>query len=368
MKPYAIKILLLITVFLCIQNVWANDAHEIKVESTSEGAVNIRKGPGTEYAVVGQLQPGEWMLVNGEPNLEKEWVKASKMGVSGYVNTRYLRILEESHALQSYDGLNFFPVPSFMPKLKLWAWNLIVIFLSLFIVLWIVIAIIGKSESSFLSSLSLAGTTCIIWYTVSLGNDAFWFADPDVSGGWMWTIFYCAIFLILGFLYIYSSCFLIADGNEDLDDFADWVGATCGLCIYLIAAAVAKLWIDWVIWIGYIALGIGIIMQCYKILTSSGFTNSLLFLYTCIGIYIILEPFLYVLAIAAIFGLFAIVFLKGSTNGSSNYSGSSQVQYVIEGEYGKTITVTCSKYSPDSGYGDDGNRYERLPNGKWRRV
>lgn len=363
-----LKVVIVLAFIFCSETISAKDEHEIKVESTSVGIVNIRKGPGTEYAVIGQLNPGEWMWVYNEPNLEKEWVKASKMGVTGYVNTKFLRIVEESHVFESYKGLDFLPVPSFAPRLKQWAWNLIVIFGVLLILYWILFAIIGKSSSSFVWALSMACTSCIIWYVYSLGNDAFWFTDPDVSGGWLWTIGYGALFLILCFGYLYSCGYLIGDSCDELDEFQDWVWCLTGFCVYLILNAVSRLWIDWIIWFGYVALSVGILVQAFKILTSVGFWASVLFLFTCIGVYIILEPFLYILAIAAVVGLVAIAFLKGSTNGGSSSCGSDQVQFEIETEHGKSVIVTCSKYAPQSGYGDDGYRYEELPNGRWRRV
>lgn len=340
--------------------------HELKIETIGESKVNVRKGPGIEYEVIGQLSPGEWMWVKGEPNLEKEWVKASKIDLTGYINTEYVRIVEESHACESYNGLDFFPVPDFFPRLKVWAWNLMVVFLTLLISLWIIFVIIGKG-ASFIRALSVTCTACIIWYTRVLGSDAFWFADPQVSGGWLWTIGYGALFLIIGFAYFYISAMAVAESCEDLDEFENWSWGIGGVCLYLILAAVALWWIDWTIWFAYAALAVGVLVQAYKIFTSAGLFSTLLFLFTCVGVYIILEPLLYILAFAAIFGLVALAFLKGSTN-TGNACGSNDVQFEIVDEHGKSIIVTCSKVAPTSGRGDDGNRYEQLPNGRWRKV
>mgnify|MGYP001661062756 CR=1 FL=1 len=342
------------------------DLHELKIEAIGDSKVNVRKGPGTEYEVIGQLSPGEWMWVKGEPDLEKEWVMASKIGLTGYINTGYVRIVEESHAFESYKGLDFFPVPGFFPRLKVWAWNLIVFFFILLISLWILLRL-SRSVAPFLCALSVACTACIIWYTNVLGRDAFWFADPQVSGGWLWTIGYGALFLILGFAYLYISALAIAESCEDLDEFGNWSWSVAGLCLYLIFAAVARWWVDWTIWLAYAALAAGVLVQAYKILTSAGIFPTLLFLFTCVGVYIIIEPLLYILAFAAIFCLVALAFLKGSTN-TGTTCGSDQVQFEIVDEHGKSIIITCSKVAPSSGRGDDGNRYDQLPNGRWRKV
>lgn len=344
-----------------------NDLHEIKIEPVGDSKVNVRSGPGTDYEVVGQLAPGEAMWVKGEPNLEKEWVVASTIGLSGYVNTRYVRIVEESHAYESYKGLDFFPVPEFFHGLKVWAWNLIVIFLVLLIALWILFAIMGKAVP-FACALSVACTACIIWYTRVLGSDAFWFADPHVSGGWWYTIGYCALFLVLGFAYLYVAAMAVGFQCDDLDEFGDWVWCIVGACLYLILSAVSRWWVDWTIWIAWTALAVGVLVQSYKILTSAGFFATLLFLFTGVGVYIILEPLLYILAFAAVFCLVAVAFLKGSTNTGSASCGSNDVQYEINDGNGKSVIVTCSSTAPTSGRGDDGNRYELWPDGNWHKV
>lgn len=368
---FFLKLLIFIAFFFNADYVVANDKndnHEIKIEVIGKSKVNVRTGPGTQYDVVGQVNPNEWMWVYGEPNIDKEWVKATKMGLTGYVNTRYVRVVEESHVYNSYKGLDFFETPEFFPNLKIWAWNLVVVFFALLIFLWILFAIIGKGSSSFVWALSMACTSCIIWYSYVLGDDAFWFVDPDVSGGWMWTILYGAIFLIFGFGYLYTCIFLIGDSCDELDEFQDWVWFLTGLCAYLILNVVARLWVDWTIWIGYAALGIGILVQTYKILTSAGVLSTILFLFTCVGVYIMIGPFLYILAFAALFGLVAIAFLQGSQNDGRASHGSNDIQYEGTDENGRSIIVTCSRFSPQSGYGDDGHRYEQLPNGSWRRV
>lgn len=369
MHTAILRLMVMVGLLLSVGPAFADenkDMHELKIETIGESKVNVRKGPGIEYEVIGQLSPGEWMWVKGEPNLEKEWVKASKIDLTGYINTEYVRIVEESHACESYNGLDFFPVPDFFPRLKVWAWNLMVVFLTLLISLWIIFVIIGKG-ASFIRALSVTCTACIIWYTRVLGSDAFWFADPQVSGGWLWTIGYGALFLIIGFAYFYISAMAVAESCEDLDEFENWSWGIGGVCLYLILAAVARWWIDWTIWFAYAALAVGVLVQAYKIFTSAGLFSTLLFLFTCVGVYIILEPLLYILAFAAIFGLVALAFLKGSTN-TGNACGSNDVQFEIVDEHGKSIIVTCSKVAPTSGRGDDGNRYEQLPNGRWRKV
>lgn len=95
---FFLKLLIFIAFFFNADYVAANDKndnHEIKIEVIGKSKVNIRTGPGTQYDVVGQVNPNEWMWAYGGPNIDKEWIKATKMGLTGYVNTRYVRVVRQ---------------------------------------------------------------------------------------------------------------------------------------------------------------------------------------------------------------------------------------------------------------------------------
>jgi uncharacterized protein YgiM (DUF1202 family) len=60
--------------------------------TTKESNLNIRRGPGTDQAIVGKAAKGETVTVINKTN-EQWWLVRSKDGEEGYAHSQYLSIL-----------------------------------------------------------------------------------------------------------------------------------------------------------------------------------------------------------------------------------------------------------------------------------
>lgn len=81
----------------------------LAIEANATGSVNVRSGPGTSYAVLGQLQRGDNVNISQQSG---GWCRVSLSGPDGWVSCRYLTASNDSFDDDDYGRGDRYARPS----------------------------------------------------------------------------------------------------------------------------------------------------------------------------------------------------------------------------------------------------------------
>ena len=70
----------------------------------SDVQINIRSGPGTDYAKVGKLSQGDEFIVTGIYN--QDWYAISFDGIEGYASAQYIDVFDQPDQVAALDVPN----------------------------------------------------------------------------------------------------------------------------------------------------------------------------------------------------------------------------------------------------------------------
>lgn len=374
------RIRYILLALVCFFSLLANaTSYRVSAKST----LNVRSRPSASSAIVFKLQSGD--IVEGTSEIdEKGWVAISDHGLSGYVKTNYLQIVEDTGDKQEIvmeEGSSFATIANTLLGGKGdGSRKLAYLILAEVLVMWFICKFLRGLTPDFYDTRTVGEewlkwttpgimlvTSCTIFYYVkSLGINSLWFLQPSVVNSW-WLI----LLNFVIFFYAFTNLLVffirtIGDLGEcfynSINIKVGMIGWALGIIGFVISYFCKQEWLDYVLWFEVAIQGIQVIIIACSIKKNRVLGIPLscaVYLLGSAAIVLLALP-LTVIAIAVAIGIIILCFLAKADTGNSSSSKEDGLERHRISDNGEYYDLTQRYKTSACDFEDQhGNRWEK---------
>lgn len=374
------RIRYILLALVCFFSLLANaTSYRVSAKST----LNVRSRPSASSAIVFKLQSGD--IVEGTSEIdEKGWVAISDHGLSGYVKTNYLQIVEDTGDKQEIvmeEGSSFATIANTLLGGKGdGSRKLAYLILAEVLVMWFICKFLRGLTPDFYDTRTVGEewlkwttpgimlvTSCTIFYYVkSLGINSLWFLQPSVVNSWWLILLNFVIFFYAFTILLVFFIRTIGDLGEcfynSINIKVGMIGWALGIIGFVISYFCKQEWLDYVLWFEVAIQGIQVIIIACSIKKNRVLGIPLscaVYLLGSAAIVLLALP-LTVIAIAVAIGIIILCFLAKADTGNSSSSKEDGLERHRISDNGEYYDLTQRYKTSACDFEDQhGNRWEK---------